>query len=325
MPADPPPPLISISDPNNPSGYGDVLGAGDEKAPWRPSRRQWQALLAAGLVLLVAVPPTLYLKHRGDERAADRQALAAVRLDAKPEGDIGPDQPLTLRNLGPDAITIVVVRVDREGYGSSPADLRLAPSSTGQVQLPFVATCPSGIPRNGPSGVLVTVRTARGAKKVVRVDIRNTDASYAFVERIKGRCGLYAPHESLQVVSSTVGVVGRELRVHADVTNRSRLRRDVTGLFLAPGFRIRTSPGLPLVVPPSPAGRQGEPRAFDARITVSGCAAARQALRGDPQGSEQYVQGVEAQINGSAAEGPAFLYLSGDFAVALRDLVAASC
>ncbi len=247
-----------------------------------------------------------------------------MRLDAQTEGDVTADQPLTLRNLGPDAVTILSVRVDREGYDSTPTDLLLEPSVSGQVPLPFTGACPQGVPRTSPSGVLVAVRTARGGQKVVRVDISDTDASFAFVDRIKRSCGLFESFESIEVVSSTVALVGREVRVHLDVTNRSRLRRDLSALSLAPGFGISTSPRLPLVVPPRTT-EPGEPLAFDARVTVTDCATARRAIEADPATSEQPFDGVQSEINGSSSEGPAFLFLGEEFSGALLDLVAASC
>ncbi len=318
-----PAPRVSISDPNTPSGYGDELRSGADRPPWRPNRRQLRVLLAVLLVLLVAVPPTLWFKHRSDERAADRQALAAVSMVLAEEGD---PVLFRFRNTGPAVVTVLSAQLERAGYPPIEVGRQVAAGGYLELTVPFDGPCPSVLPRNGPPGIVLAVRTSRGGQREVRVDLRDTVTSLRFLDQIRQTCQLFEPEDAIEVGSSTFDLQGRALVVTMELNNRSVLLHRVTFVGAGPGLAVRATPTLPLPVPPAIRGEQaqGPTVTLAVAVTVADCAATGWLLEPTAHG-RRGTGGLEVAYNGAVRDHLPVLHLGDSYELLLQDLVASSC
>ena len=89
MTQEPPPPVVTISDPNHPGVVGDVIGGGSDKEPWRPSRTAVRRALLVLLVLAVVAVPVTTVRPSETERQgspSDRLDKTAVQVDKKSSG-----------------------------------------------------------------------------------------------------------------------------------------------------------------------------------------------------------------------------------------------
>lgn len=320
-----PAPRVSISDPSTPSGYGDVLRSGADRPPWRPNRRQLRVLLAVLLVLLVAVPPTLWFKHRSDERTADRQALASVSIVLAEEGD---PVLFRFRNTGPAAVTVLSAQLERAGSPPIEVGRQVAAGGYLELTVSFDGPCPTVLSRNGPPGIVLAVRTSRGGQREVPVDLRDTVTSLRFLDQIRQTCQLFEPEDSIEVGSSTLDLQGRSLVVTVGLNNRSVLPRRLTFLGAGPGLVVTATPALPLTIAAAVRGEQaqGATATLTARVTVADCAVVRERLAAtdDVHGGREF-GGLTVAYNGASGDHLPVLYLGDSYEQLLRDLVAASC
>lgn len=245
----PPPPVVTITDPSRPGEPTDVLGSSDDRAPWRPSVSAW----ATAVLVLLTVPAVLALKERGDRRTASLRALESVSIVAGDEDFNG--APFQFRNAGADPVTVIAGRFDRDGAQSVDFDATVKPGDTTTLLLPTPTDCPPVVPQNGPSGVLLTVRTEAGTRQV-RVDIRDSVTSLAALQDVKERCSLYEPYESLRTTSLSLSRDGAAVTVEVEVRNEARLPRTVLDLRAPEGFAVEAR-DLPLTVAPS--GHRDDP------------------------------------------------------------------
>ena len=267
------PPLITISDPNRPAEPVDVLGP--EREPWRPSRRQVQVLLVVLLVLAATVLPVLALRHRDAERAADRKSVTQVALSVpEDDGSQGSSRGvanLEVRNSGPTAVTIVRARVDRDGYHPQSAHVVLKAGDSAILNIAPESTCPSRLPRSGPTGVLLDVVTGRGARTTVRVGTASSSFPLQYQQAVQEQCHLYDVGASLAVSIDDTATEESRLLLHLSLTNQSAQPRSLVGIEPVDGFSFTTTPPLPVVVAAFPS----DGVAVTATVTITRCAQAK--------------------------------------------------
>lgn len=310
-----PAPVLTITDPGRPAPLTDVLQVGVERDPWRPGPRLRRALLAGLPLLAAAVALVAYVGQRSAEHAAVRRELARVAVVADDAGF----SAFVFRNAGPDAVTVLTARVDGAGNRTSPVAQPISPGDTLLIPLRVDAPCPARVPQTGPAGVQLEVRTDRGSRRAVHVDLSDTQTSFALLDGVRDRCRLFDEADSFEVERAGAGTEGRSMVVFADVSNRSVLARAITGLSAGPGFRVVPLTALPLDV---------RTRVHvAARVTVSDCAQALQTTGPIASGrfDGSYTGGLQATVNGHAFSAPAVLFVGATYDLALHDLVETSC
>ncbi len=279
-----PAPVVTISDPNQPVRPLDALG---HQTPvrrtaairsWRLSRWQRRSLIGAVLLAVLSGPPALYLRHRSLDAARDRQDLRSVQLslvDADVEFPGTQDGALLLlRNDGPQALHVTSERVDVAGSPAHPLDLTVQHGERLEVTVPLPEQCPSRPPVARPGSVQITVTTARGQHRTLRIDTSDSGfaARYAFAQQ--RTCALYPLDSSLEAFVRSVALHGRELAVQVRFENLTALPRELISVGTGQGFHVTLDTPLPLRF--APAG-PGAPTHQDVllHLRVASCIAAR--------------------------------------------------
>ncbi|MGB8652346.1 MAG: hypothetical protein WCD35_16995 [Mycobacteriales bacterium] len=309
----PEPPPITITDPNRPAGADDVLVSGNEREPWRPSRRHWQLLGAVLAVLAVTVPVVLVVQHRREQARLDRAALAAVRLVAvlpqEANHNPPPDTaPLGLRNDGPDDVRVLSLRIDAAGYRDQAVG-RLVEGGVGFLALDVANTppCDARLVTAPPRTVIVTLRTERGDRTTRRLPL-DAELARLLSGLARDRCGYQAPADALQADLAASHADGADLVATFQVYNRSVLPLTLLGLE-GPGLRITTTPALPLALTPQRSPNAGTlSQQLTVRVRVTDCARALPALGGlgdSPFGPDMLL----ARLHGRYEDGAAPLLL----------------
>ena len=269
-----PPPPITISDPSGGVLTTDLLGSGDDKDPWQPSRRQVAVLLIVVLVVGFASLPVLLVKQHSRDTAADRRELAAISVTQVQDDNVEVTEgkiALVLVNTGPSTLRVLSVHVDRTGYRDQKVMATLKRGAQGTLEINPLGSCPpAGALPASPSGVVVTLKTARGQRTTVRISVRDSFFSDSYAEALRQRCGAYPVQESFvaTVVDTTQGagfVRGRLL-----LRNRSRVARTISSLTVGEGFSVTLGSRPPFTVSPGP-------NALDVAFTlkVTNCKLAR--------------------------------------------------
>jgi len=269
----------------------------------------------------------LVLRHRDAERALGRQAIAALSLTLPPlpgEFGSGPDVPLTLSNDGPDPVEVLTVRVDRDGYRSQPVGVTVAAGDNAVLHLALEGSCPKAVPVSGPTGVLLTVRTARGQRTTFRVRTDGSGFSDDYRYRQQQACGLFPPDESVQASSYGVARRGRGLDVTLELNNLSVLPRTLTGMTAGDGFRVTWTPGLPQQLPT----RGGLRVQLRLRITLRSCALATKQIKDADSHLDDApfsFGNLYADVAGDGEQTSTELFLDDQLGPQLRSLVQQLC
>ena len=281
----PEPPLITISDPNNPGRPVDVVGGGSDRDPWRPTRRTWTVLGVAALVAAVVVPSVLLAQQRASDRAKDREALRQVQLatmlSQAPPTSVS-SEVVGVRNDGALAVRILAFQVVAPGYRQVSTDVSLAPYDVAPLEVPDTATCSPGLLTGLPAQLWLTVRTTRG--QVVRRTVPLTaEASMALVSASQRRCRYLPTNEALVFSLHETHTVGRTLVASVNLVNQGHAPLTVTFLDAGAGFTVTASRTLPFSLPPEPTdGARGVDVTL--RLRVGDCQAARTAIDDANQG-----------------------------------------
>ncbi len=321
-------PLITITDPNRPAPVSDIVG--DDRGPkgslrWqltRPSARQLQVLAAIVVLLAVALPSAVVLRQRQHEQNLDRVALADLRLSAAPDDVptdvVGGTARLTLLNDGHQRVTVVGARVDREHYADQMFHVFVDPGGSALLTLGPDVACPKSASQSSPTGVLVTILTARHQRRTVRIPVGNSFFAATYQSLLERACGLLSPGESLQVDLVSQVLKGEHVEVVLDVRNDAALARTLTSMTAGDGFDVSTSPALPLQMAPGAAS----PRRLTGTVSVSSCPSARQ-LAGPSDGA--LLGDLLLGVTGDGGDAVSAAYLGDPFGVALRQLVRRAC
>lgn len=253
-----PPPPITIRDPNGGVPTTDVLAAGDGRDPWRPTLRQATVLLVAVLVVAVASVLVLLINQHSRAVAADRKELASISLKQAKDDSSGVTSndkiALLLANDGPSALQVLSAHVDREGYQDQKVSATLIGGAAGTIEISPLGGCPpEGALPASPSGVVVTVMTARGQRTTVRVSVRDSFFAESYAQAIRERCGAFPVQESFIARVLDVKLEGGSVSGRMLLRNRSRVAHTLSSLTVGEGFRLDLGRFPPIEVPPGPS------------------------------------------------------------------------
>lgn len=318
-----------MTDPSRPGGgEPDVMVSGDEREPWRASRRQ-KAVVAGGVaVALVVAGAVQVVRHQREQTRLDaaspRQVTLAVTLpvdDASaPEGSVR----LAVRNDTPDPVHLSRLTVDVEGLDPVPLDLDLAPAQIGHLDVPDTVACD---PALAATGLTVSgsfdVRTSRGRTGAVPVMLLS-DAVAGLLGHAQDRCHYQPPDRALGAFFGEAKRVGDTLVVTETLTNQGLLDLEVTGYTTDPWLAVTSRPAGVVSLPPGTFDDNGTPvgdgRTVQLVFRVTDCAAARAAVLPDLDPT------VVAFVRHSGGEGSSGLGVSTDVDVhPLADFVVAVC
>lgn len=286
-----PPPPITISDPRGGVLTTDLLSTGpdEEKDPWQPSLRQVAVLLVVVLVVAIASVPVLLIQQGHRNSAADRAELAGISLEQADDDSSGVTSgdkiALQLKNNGPTALTVLSAHVDRTGYSDQQVRATVTRGAQATIELSPLGACPpAGALPASPSGVVVTVRTARGQRTTLRINVRDSFFSESYAQALRERCGAFPVEETFIATVLDVREEGGVVHGRLLLRNRSRVAHTISSLTVGEGFTLVLGTFPPITVPPGPNALDVE-IAFS--IKVSGCRLARTQMTAgtDPERS----------------------------------------
>ena len=312
-----PPPLITISDPTRPGEPVDVMVSGDEKEPWRPTRRHWTALAVLVLLAVAAVVPDRVVSARAADRRAELAAVDGVELTLSADGSQpAPDAVrLLVQNTGPSDVRLLEVQVD--GYPTQRTDVLVPRAGADTVDLKDTVTCTEKVLLTGDQNrVRLRLRTPGGTVVTRRLDLTG-DAWLPLAALAQKRCGYLSPGEALKITAAGQ-VVGRALDLRVTVRNTGRVPLRLDGVNLPAGFDWRTVPAPPTSLPAS----QTTPTSLLVRLTVNSCPDAQSSLVGDPVVAFSTVQLLSGGAEYGAGDSPPVLE---DALPLLTQLVSAAC
>lgn len=227
MPQQPPPPVVTIRDPNAPASLTDVLGE-EPRAPRQRLSRLERGLTS--LVLATGGAGVWGVGHLHAQQRLDARSVTELRLSAvDPPGldsSQGTSLELDLRDDGPHPVHVVAARLE-DGTRLRAVSNTLEHGRTGTVRFHRPA-CPTRTPtlqRDSP--VDLEVRTYRGLTGHVAVpaDSASTLLERYYVWAVEG-CRLYPVAASLAPAGQPVFARrGRDLVVLLPVVNRARRPR----------------------------------------------------------------------------------------------------
>jgi hypothetical protein len=316
VPAQQPAPVVTITDPNHPGVLHDVV-----PEPRRPHEKLPRPVattaFAAALALVLELGVAVVLRHDDQQHRLDLASVSEISVRVVDNGvNDATDSPdavaLVLRNDGDSGLDVLSARIDREGYPEQQFDKQLGPSKETPLLIQMQQPCPRSL-RSGPTGVLVTLRTARKQVTTMRIPVQETTFSNNYLVFQQEHCSLQDIYSSL--TSDVVGsaVVGKALRLTLAITNQSVLGREVVSMHPPVGFNQLSVGPLPLAVP-----RKGTAQ-VQMTVSVQDCGRARSALR---SGDNVYVAIV---VRGDQTEDLADLYLGDGFVQRLQEYLDASC
>jgi hypothetical protein len=289
-------PRVTIVDPDAPSGPPvDVLEGG---RGWRP-RLDRRTLLVTLLVALIAAGAAA-TRAVWEDRRLDRAALAAVRLiltDPLVEPETGDVLPLALRNDGPDALRLVSVRLEAEGYAETPVGTTLAPSEVGALPVLDTRPCSPEVRTEPVTSARVTVVSHRGGRTGVQVALP-PHLQERVSEQVEERCGLQDLDRSLELLvdESAPRTTGTAVELVVHLANRSVLPLRLQGFQPLSGLRVTSRPGVPFALPARRAGGGVELQRVVLRLEVRSCRDLLISLGYPGLGSRGFTPSVEVEL-----------------------------
>ncbi|MCW2673397.1 MAG: hypothetical protein JWP14_1986 [Frankiales bacterium] len=270
----PPPPVITITDPSAPAPLSDVIGEDAARPPRRLSAQQRRlAWLTTAIVVTGAAgvwaAGRIQRDHQLDRQALGELSVVTVTTDGVSGGENHLD--LSLLNQGPHPVTVVWARLDAAGFPELVADKNTLPPADPQlVSFPLPKRCPRTLGSVFTAPVLLRVRTYRGDDRTLRFEGDPSESSFAagFVFTTMARCGLFPPEFSLQLAGPVVTErLGGDLRLTLPVYNRSADQRSVASFAVSGGLALVAS-STPVEIPGHGAAR------LQVRLRVTDCTAA---------------------------------------------------
>ena len=259
MREDPPPPPITITDPARPSTPIELLAPAAERS--RPSRRVTTG--AAVLALIAATTAVVgHLWNTHEQGLAAGRRLASVHLTAVIEGTNGAfdadgvhgvwGAQISIRSGLDEEFRVLAVTLDEDAWNVDPASLPQAASTTHLVAVTFAGSCAQVDRLTTPTQLRVSGRRPGGPLISRTVGFNGT----SMMDAPRRSCGLADIMSALG--SEVVGAHRRGSFAIVDVQlrNRSRHAGRLTALSIA-STQVTTRPRLPVVLPPSVAGRPG--------------------------------------------------------------------
>ena len=244
---EPPPPVITITNPAAPGPLSDVIGVEASRPPRRLTSAQRRL---AWLAAVIAATTALGLWGAGRIRTGDRLDRQALReLGIVPVGGDASllsgtdDVDLSLLSTGPHPVTVVSARLAVPGYPTLRADHNeLTPHEPEVVTFASPAACPASLPMSFDAPIELRVRTYRGDERTLELPSGSTTDAFTagFALQTMDRCGLYPPAFSIE----TRTPVGAEQRGHdllftLSLHNRSRAERSISSLRVNGGLQLR--------------------------------------------------------------------------------------
>ena len=274
MAEQPPPPVITITDPSAPGPLSDVLGDDVTRRPRRQTRQQrglaWltTAIVATGAVGVWAASQIEH-DHRLNRQALREISIVTLTTDGFSSG--ASHVQLSLLNEGPHRLTVVSARLDSPDFPELlAAGNTLPPKEPQLVSFSLPKTCPQSLSQLLRAAVLLRVRTYRGDERTIRFKEDPIGSSFAagFFFTTMARCGLYPPELSLQLAGPVnTERIGGDLRLTLTVYNRSADARSVAS--------FAVSGGLALISSSTPVKLRGhEATHVRVRLRVTDCTAA---------------------------------------------------
>lgn len=261
-----PAPVITITDPSRPGEVGDVLISGDEREPWRPSRRHYRALAYVLLLVVAAVVPAQVVSARAqDHRDAVAEAdLVKLAVSATSSALTGPDVSLTVTNETDHALRLLSVQVREPGYGVTRVDRTIAAHSAIPVTVPDTRTCGRDQISPANTGTVTTVSRTSHGERVLRSVTVSDQAWQQLTSVARERCGWKTPLEALRVTATWVRS-GSDLVLRGTVSNSGKAELAVDAV--NPGLLEGNVAGntTPIRLP------AGATRPFSYRIALGGC------------------------------------------------------
>ena len=299
-------PKVTVTDPSRPGGAADVMVSGDEREPWRASRRQ-KALLAGALVVALLVAAGVQVvRHQREQTRLDALSVAQVSvavtiqpaLDDSTTGTVH----LALRNDTPVTVHVDRLRVDLPGLPEVRIDKDLLSAEFVTADVPDRVTCSPDVKdtQRQVRGAL-DVRTARGVRATVPVTLL-PDAVQSLLGAAQDRCHFLPLTRALSVsINDDARRAGKQVVADLLLSNDGLLPLTVTGIQLPSGFALGTDASLPLSLPIARFDAQGariSDDGFPLRLTigVEDCGAARQAVTSpdfDPEGDFVLTNGTD--------------------------------
>ena len=287
-------PKVTVTDPSRPGGPADVVVSGDEREPWRASRRQKALLAGAVVVALLVAAAVQVVRHQREQTRLDAQSLkqVAVVVTTGEDRDTG-STLVSLRNDGRGPVHVDALRIDLPGLSEIRLDKDLIEAQILPIAVPDRVTCSQRVldTQREVSGQ-VSVRTTRGVRASLPVTL-GFDAVGLLLARAQDRCHLYPLAGALQVTTGDARRVGRTLEVDLGLSNIGLRPLTVTGLTMPDGFTVRVDKAFPIAIPAAVYFGQDQ-RSLDDDpslhlvIGVSDCATSAQAVTDtafDPPGS----------------------------------------
>jgi hypothetical protein len=273
MAAQPPPPVVTITDPAAPGPLSDVIG----QEPNRPQRRLTPAQRRVAWLCAIIVATTCggiwaVDRIRTGQRL-DRQALAEVSVVLS-GGDVpalGTDDvdslELIVLSTGRHPVTVLSARLGALGYPTMLAeDGRLRSDEPTTVTFRGSYRCRESMFDGLAAPIVLRVRTYRGDVKALQLLPDNTLRA-ALAVQIGDRCGLFSPADSLVRDAARGFPVGNDLIATVPLHNRARSQRTITSVTVNGGLQVVT------VDTPYVLAARGD-GSLSVRLRVADCSAA---------------------------------------------------
>jgi hypothetical protein len=292
VPVDPPPPPVTIVDPNDPAGTPDLLHNGRE--PWRPTKRQVLATTAVVTALALTAGLAALLQHHRHEQELDRAAARAVRLlvQVRPV-QISDGGTHTLQvavyNDGPALVHVLAVRLDDGSALPVTIGTDLQPRTETTLSLPDGTSCATDAGRTRHI-VSVDLTTERG-HRLTRTQPLQGDMLNGY-ERT--RCGTLLPAEAFVGTVTALRQHGGWWQITLDLRNTSVLPLSLRTLKAPPGVELELH-RLPLALSPAAQpGTTGPSKLVTVRLRLADCNRFNKWLLD----SEQYDSTLTAGLRG---------------------------
>jgi hypothetical protein len=243
-------------------------------------------LLVVVLVVGLTALPVLLIQQHSRDTAADRRELASISLKQMQDDNIEVTKdtiPLVLENNGPSTLRVLSAHVDRTGYRDQKVTATLRRGAQGTLEISPLGGCPpEGALPASPSGVVVTVKTARGQRTTVRVSVRSSFFSETYAEALRQRCGAFPVRDSF--IATVVDVTQEVGFVHGRLLlrNRSRVAHTISSLTVGKGFTLVLGSRPPLTIPPGPNALDVDV-AFTLKVTSCKAAQSQMTAGSDPE------------------------------------------